>query len=149
MNPITPSVTTSQTSSSSSTSGSTSTTTAANGTTNSSQALDKNTFLKLMMVQMQNQDPLNPSDPTSYIGELAQLTTLEQTTNMAQSASQTAAEQHTAAALALLGHQVSYTDSNGNSVTGTVQKVGFTNSGPTLTIDGQTGIDPSKVDEVS
>ena len=141
MNPITPSATT--------TTSSSQTASATTGATNSSQALDKNTFLKLMMVQMQNQDPLNPSDPTSYIGELAQLTTLEQTTNMAESASQTASEQHTAAALALLGHTVSYTDSSGNSVTGTVQKVDFTGSGPTLTIAGQAGIDPSTVNEVS
>jgi flagellar basal-body rod modification protein FlgD len=141
MNPITPSATT-QTNTSS-------TPTATKSVTNSSQALDKNTFLKLMMVQMQNQDPLNPSDPTSYMGELAQLTTLEQTTNMAESASQTAAEQHTTAALALLGHKVTYTDSSGASVTGTVEKVEFTSSGPMLTIDGKSGIDPSKVDEVS
>jgi flagellar basal-body rod modification protein FlgD len=141
MNPITPSATT-QTNTSS-------TPTSTKSVTNSSQALDKNTFLKLMMVQMQNQDPLNPSDPTSYMGELAQLTTLEQTTNMAESASQTAAEQHTTAALALLGHKVTYTDSSGASVTGTVEKVEFTSSGPLLTIDGKSGIDPSKVDEVS
>src|SRR5512140_410900 len=149
MNPITPSATTATSASASSSSTPTATATATNGVTNSSQALDKNTFLKLMMVQMQNQDPLNPSDPTSYIGELAQLTTLEQTTNMAESASQTAAEQHTAAALALLGHKVTYTDPTGASVTGTVEKVEFTGSGPMLTIDGRSGIDPSKVDEVS
>ena len=131
MNPITPSATTATGSSS------TSSTTGASTAANSSQALDKNTFLKLMMVQMQNQDPLNPSDPTSYIGELAQLTTLEQTTNLAQSASQSAAEQHTTAALALLGHKVTYTDSTGASVTGTVQNVDFTGSGPTLTIAGR------------
>jgi flagellar basal-body rod modification protein FlgD len=141
MNPITPSATT-QTNTSS-------TPTSTKSVTNSSQALDKNTFLKLMMVQMQNQDPLNPSDPTSYMGELAQLTTLEQTTNMAESASQTAAEQHTTAALALLGHKVTYTDSSGASLTGTVEKIEFTSSGPMLTIDGKSGIDPSKVDEVS
>ena len=139
MNPITPSASTPSSSTPASTT----------GVTNSSQALDKNTFLKLMMVQMQNQDPLNPSDPTQYMGELAQLTTLEQTTNMAQSAAQSAAEQHTTAALALLGHKVTYTDSSGATASGTVDKVQFTSGGPTLTIDGQDGIDPSKVNEVS
>src|SRR5437764_1159439 len=116
MNPITPSASTPSSSTPASTT----------GVTNSSQALDKNTFLKLMMVQMQNQDPLNPSDPTQYMGELAQLTTLEQTTNMAQSAAQSAAEQHTTAALALLGHKVTYTDSSGATASGTVDKVQFT-----------------------
>ena len=126
-----------------------STASATNGVTNSSQALDKNTFLKLMMVQMKNQDPLSPSDPTQYMGELAQLTTLEQTTNLAKSASQTAAEQHTAATLALLGHKVTYTDPAGATLTGTVDRVQFTATGPTLTVNGIPGVDPSKVNEVS
>ena len=55
MNPITPSASTpAPTGSSSST------------PVNPSTKLDQNTFLKLMMVQLQNQDPLNPSDPTQY-----------------------------------------------------------------------------------
>jgi flagellar basal-body rod modification protein FlgD len=111
--------------------------------------LDKNAFLKLMMTQLEHQDPLNASDPSQYINELAQLTSLEQMTNMAKSSSQSASEEHTVAALALLGHKVSYADSSGNSQTGTVQKVEFTSSGPMLTVDGTSGIDPSSVDEVS
>ncbi len=111
----------------------------------SNTALDKNTFLKLMMVQLQNQDPLQPSDPTQYVSELAQLTTLEQTTNMAQSAAQTASEQNTdggAAAARPHGHLHRRA---GNTLTGTVQKVQFTSSGPTLTINGIDGIDPTSV----
>jgi flagellar basal-body rod modification protein FlgD len=118
-------------------------------TTATNPLLDKNAFLKLMMVQMKNQDPLSPSDPTQYMGELAQLTTLEQTTNLAKSASQTAAEQHTAATLALLGHKVTYTDPAGATLTGTVDRVQFTAAGPTLTVNGIPGVDPSKVNEVS
>ncbi len=139
MNPITPAASTSPST----------TPSASSGASNSSQAIDKNTFLKLMMVQMQNQDPLNPSDPTSYIGELSQLTTLEQTTNLASSAAQSASEQKTTAALSLLGHNVTYTDASGMQVTGTVQKVQFTGSGPTLTVDGTDGIDPGSVGEVA
>ena len=139
MNPITPAASTSPST----------TPSASSGASNSSQAIDKNTFLKLMMVQMKNQDPLNPSDPTSYIGELSQLTTLEQTTNLASSAAQSASEQKTTAALSLLGHNVTYTDASGMQVTGTVQKVQFTGSGPTLTVDGTDGIDPGSVGEVA
>jgi flagellar basal-body rod modification protein FlgD len=111
--------------------------------------LDKDSFLKLMMVELQHQDPLQPTDPTQYINELSQLTTLEQTTNLAASAAKTAAAQNTATALQLLGHTVNYTDSSGNAQSGTVQRVQFTSTGPTLTIDGIDGIDPSSVDEVS
>jgi flagellar basal-body rod modification protein FlgD len=129
------------------------TTSASASSSSSAQAggniLDKNAFLKLMMVQLEHQDPLNASDPSQYINELAQLTSLEQATNTAKYTSQAASEEHTVAALALLGHKVSYTDSHGNTLTGTVQKVQFTSSGPMLTVDGTTGIDPSSVNEVS
>lgn len=112
--------------------------------------LGENDFLKLMMVQLQHQDPLSPSDPTQYLGELAQFTTVEQVTNMAQSSSTTASAQQSSAALALLGHTVSYIDSQGATHTGTVQKVDMSASGgPTLTVGGIDGITPSQVNQVS
>jgi flagellar basal-body rod modification protein FlgD len=113
--------------------------------------LDKDAFLKIMMAQLSNQDPLSSQnqDPTQYINELAQLTTLEQTTNVAKYSSQQAAEQHTVATLAMLGHTVSYTNAAKETVTGKVEKVVFTNSGPMLTVAGVAGIDPASVNEVS
>ncbi len=111
--------------------------------------LDKDSFLKLMMVELQHQDPLQPTDPTQYINELSQLTTLEQTTNMAASNAKIAQSENTVAALQLLGHSVTYTDGSGKTQTGTVQRVQFTSNGPTLTVGGTDGIDPASVNEVS
>jgi flagellar basal-body rod modification protein FlgD len=111
--------------------------------------LGENDFLQLMMMQLQNQDPLNPSDPTQYLSELANFSTLEQETNIASSSATTASEQSTAAALGLLGHTVSYTDSSGATQSGAVTKIDFTSSGPTLTIGGQTGITLGAITEVS
>ncbi len=45
-------------------------------------ALGKDDFIKLLMTQMQNQDPLNPTDNTQYVAELAQFSSLEQMSNM-------------------------------------------------------------------
>jgi flagellar basal-body rod modification protein FlgD len=124
--------------------------TAATPATSASKSLlDKDAFLKLMMVQLEHQDPLAPSDPSQFIGQLSQLTTLEQTTNMAASSAKTATAENTVAALALLNHSVTYTDAQGSDHTGTVQKVELTTGGPQLTIDGISGIDPSSVSEVS
>jgi flagellar basal-body rod modification protein FlgD len=113
-------------------------------------ALGETQFLQLMMDQMKAQDPLNPSDPTQFLSELAQFTSLEQTTNIATSSAAAARSQSTAAALALLGHTVTYVPSSGGAaVTGTVQKVDFSSSGPTLTVNGVSGVNPSSVGEVS
>ena len=36
------------------------------------------TFLKLLVAQIKNQDPTQPSDPTQFLGELAQFSQLDQ-----------------------------------------------------------------------
>ena len=41
------------------------------------------TFLKLLVAQVQNQDPMDPNaDPTQYVTQLAQFSSLEQLTQM-------------------------------------------------------------------
>lgn len=44
--------------------------------------LGKDDFMKLMISQMKNQDPLNPMDGTQFSAQLAQFSSLEQLTNM-------------------------------------------------------------------
>jgi flagellar basal-body rod modification protein FlgD len=41
-------------------------------------APSEETFLKLLVSQLQNQDPLNPTDSTQFVAELAQFSELEQ-----------------------------------------------------------------------
>ena len=38
----------------------------------------KETFLQLLVAQIQNQDPLKPLDPTAFVSQLAQFSALEQ-----------------------------------------------------------------------
>lgn len=42
----------------------------------------KNEFITLMVAQIQNQDPLNPSDGTEYVGQLAQFSQVESAENL-------------------------------------------------------------------
>jgi flagellar basal-body rod modification protein FlgD len=42
------------------------------------QLSDPTTFLKLLVAQVQNQNPLNPADPTQFVGQLVQFNQLEQ-----------------------------------------------------------------------
>ena len=128
-------------------------TTAPSGATNPLQSdplLGKDAFLSLLTTQLKEQDPLSPSqDPSQFVGELAQYTTLEQETNIAQSSSQAAAQQSASTSILLLGHTVTYVDANGVNQSGLVQQVDFGGSGPTLTVAGVSGIDPGSVIQVS
>ena len=45
-------------------------------------ATDKNTFLKLLVAQLTNQDPLNPVEDKEFIAQLAQFTTVEELQNI-------------------------------------------------------------------
>ncbi len=46
--------------------------------------VDKNMFLQLLVAQLRNQDPLNPSDGTQFVAQLAQFQQLEQSLNSGQ-----------------------------------------------------------------
>ena len=49
---------------------------------------DQEMFLKLLVAQMKNQDPLNPQDGTQYMTQLAQFSSLEQLTGINSKLSQ-------------------------------------------------------------
>jgi flagellar basal-body rod modification protein FlgD len=111
--------------------------------------LGKNDFLKLMIAQLQAQNPLEPSNGTEYISELAQFSQLEQTSNLAQASSENADSQRVAQAVSLIGHKVTYTDpSTGATQTGAVQSVEIAAGGATLTVEGTAGVALSGVTEV-
>ena len=46
------------------------------------ELVSSNMFLKLLVAQLQNQNPLNPSDPMQFVTQLAQFSSLEQTIAM-------------------------------------------------------------------
>ncbi len=55
------------------------TTAAAQKTTDATSALaQKDTFLKLLVAQIRNQDPLKPTDGIQFVSQLAQFSELEQ-----------------------------------------------------------------------
>jgi len=53
-----------------------------NNTVAKTQSLDKDAFLKLLITQLNNQDPLNPMEDKEFIAQMAQFSTLEQIQSM-------------------------------------------------------------------
>jgi flagellar basal-body rod modification protein FlgD len=117
--------------------------------TNPSANLNDNTFLQLMVDQLKNQDPLNPTDTSQYLSQLAQFTALEQETNTATATKALQSTNASTEALNLLGKTVTYTDSTGAAQTGVVGSINLAGTTPTLTIGSASGIDASAVTEVS
>ena len=46
------------------------------------ESVDFQNFLTLLTAQLRNQDPLNPSDSTEFVAQLAQFTSVEQLVNV-------------------------------------------------------------------
>jgi len=85
--------------------------------------LDLNQFLKLMISELQNQDPLNPMDNTQFvqqIGELRSIAASDQLTTTLQSVQ---TQQSLTTASSLIGKQVTALTSDNKDISGTVTSV--------------------------
>jgi flagellar basal-body rod modification protein FlgD len=107
--------------------------------------MGKDDFLKLLVGQLQHQDPMQPADDTQFIGQMAQFSQLEQETNTAKSTDLLVR----ASTLGLIGRTVTYTDAANATQSGVVQQVDMGSDGTaTLTVDGKGGIDAGAVTQV-
>jgi len=88
--------------------------------------LDRDAFLQLLVYQLQNQDPLNTTDNSEMIAQLAQFSALEQMNNLNESfttVTESIDRLNFVSASALVGRTVSGTDLDGNAIEGTVERV--------------------------
>lgn len=87
--------------------------------TTGSNSLDKNAFLKILMAEISNQDPTSQNnDPTQYVSQLAQYSSLEQMTNLNDTMTLSGASD-------LIGKNVQFNkpDATGKNIEGIVKSV--------------------------
>jgi flagellar basal-body rod modification protein FlgD len=99
--------------------------------TQNTQTLGKDDFLKLLITQLQSQDPMNPMDDKEFISQMAQFTSLEQMKNMNTSIQMSQATSY-------IGRQVTWDNDQGVEQTGTVKSVRVVNSEPQIVVGDQT-----------
>lgn len=80
------------------------------------KSLGQDDFLKLLMAQLGNQDPLQPVSNTEFVSQMAQFTALSQTSDMAGSLSRMESIGQMQSAAALLGREVTMADGSSGVV---------------------------------
>ena len=100
---------------------STSSTTAVSDATG--ETLGKDAFLKLLIAELSNQDPLNPMEDREFISQMATFSSLEQMQNMNKTLSGMA-EANKFSAVQYIGKAIAFTADDGEE---SVQKVAIVN----------------------
>jgi len=112
--------------------------TAANTATSAAKSktatLGQNDFLKLLAKQFQTQDPMKPMEDTAFIAQMAQFTSLEQSSSMASQLTAMNAKQDLATANSYLGRLVTVSDGKGGTTVGEATGVEVANGVPRLVV---------------
>lgn len=108
----------------------------------SGNELDRDAFLRLLMEQIRNQDPLDPMDNTAMVAQLAQFSALEQMNNLntglealASRLDQTLSFMSGAS---LIGRTVTWVDTEGTVNRGAVEAVSLNSGAVQLRVEGRT-----------
>ena len=101
------------------------------------QTLTQDDFLKLLVAKMSAQDPLNPTQDTEFISEMAQFSTLEQSKSMQDDLAKLRTDQQVTQANGLLGRTVQLQDDAGGTVNGAVSAVQVVDGTPKLIVNNQ------------
>jgi flagellar basal-body rod modification protein FlgD len=124
------------------TSGSTSTSSAAG-------QLTTDEFLRILLSEVQNQNPLEPMKNNELMAQMTQIKSLEATTSLVDQLNRLTDGMNLGSAASLIGKLVAGTSAEGVEVTGKVQGLVLNNGEVNLVIDGQPLLPVSNVEEVA
>lgn len=121
------------------------------GTTGKSSGMNSMTasdFLNLMITQLQQQDPMNPSDSNQLLTQMSQISQLQSNTTMAENLKSLTLQQSIGAGGNLIGKTIKGLDEQGEAVMGIVTSVRVENrkvylemdSGKTLPMENLTAV---------
>lgn len=113
--------------------------------------LDKDDFLKLLMTQLQHQDPLSPMESADMMAQMAQLSTVEQITNMSstmEKLSDALLGSKVEQGAGMLDKNIVAVNGEGQEVSGKITKVQFNDGVMELLVNGQS-LQPNQIKEMT
>lgn len=117
-----------------------------------SKALGLQDFMKILLTQMQYQDPLKPMDNQQFMAQMAQFTSLEQTQQLNEKITRLIGNQAALQSVGLIGRSVEFRSAAGQNLQGQVTALSLTSDSPRLTVTQAGGmsvqIDVSQITSV-
>jgi flagellar basal-body rod modification protein FlgD len=101
-------------------------------------ALGQDDFLRILLTQLQFQDPLKPIDNQEFVAQLAQFTSLEINRQVSDKTDTLLTIQSATQSLGLIGRTVEVNTASGGQV-GTVTSITFQGGNPALTVQTTAG----------
>ena len=99
--------------------------------------VDYQSFLKLLVAQMKNQDPTNPMDSTQYMAQLASFSQVEQSVQMNTKLDQMLQSSTLEQAASIIGRTITSAD---GETTGKVAEVKLISNGIVAVLEGGTEV---------
>lgn len=126
--------------------GTTPTTTAPTPTTQTraTDTLGKDDFLKMLVAQLKNQDPMNPTSDPQFMGTMAQFSTVEQVANLASELGTMAWSSRVSESVALIGKTVTYEAEDGTTASGVASSVSLQDGAIVIRV-GDVDVAPAQI----
>ena len=113
------------------------------GEFNSFNDLDLDVFLKLLITELQNQDPLNPLDNSEMLAQINQIREIGSTDKLTSTLNSVLLGQNIASSTNLIGADIDAVSDDNQRVSGTVTRVTIENGAPKLHLDLAMSAQPS------
>ncbi|MCL5264136.1 MAG: hypothetical protein M1343_02900 [Chloroflexi bacterium] len=107
-----------------------------NNEDNPLMGIGKSDFMKLLVAQLRNQDPLKPMEDKEFIAQMAQLNTVEQISAMNNKLDEFLRVEAMAQASSLIGKTIRAEPTGANPIAGVVQEVRIEQNKPMLIVNG-------------
>lgn len=91
-------------------------------------------FLKLMIAELQNQDPLNPTDNAKLLEQVNQIRSVQSSTQLTETLNAVLLGQNLSSASGLIGKEVRGLTAAGKEISGVVESVAVQDGSPVIHI---------------
>src|SRR5436190_19728575 len=105
-------------------------------------------FIKMMITQLQNQDPMEPAKNQELLAQMSQIGQLQSATTLQQSLQSMVVQNQIGSAASLIGKNVEGLDANDDPVNGVVSSVHVEKDGVSLQLDNGTSLPLGRVTNI-